>query len=274
LLLALHVDDFLCACCSAPLAEFLDTHECIKSDLNGLLKSDEPNVFLGTGVSLGGGVQHGDGGATVARSADGGIHVNCSAQILVATARLLPDLTDHSLTDTRVPMSPAHFDAMGRRLTPATPVTTSSAPATPDEGTWYRTTIGLVLWIQSRCRPDIAFAAHFLARSMSNPSKLHVAAAKHLLRYLHGTHALGLHFRTRTTPRAGGPPEAVVVYHDATFAGDRQDSSSVVGVAAFILRHALQHRRRALRSGQRAAFRRGPRRAPTRDRRDLPRHAR
>jgi hypothetical protein len=52
LLLALHVDDFLHACCSAPLAEFLDTHECIKRDLNGLLKSDEPNVFLGTGVSL------------------------------------------------------------------------------------------------------------------------------------------------------------------------------------------------------------------------------
>ena len=230
LLLALHVDDFLHACCSASIEEFLSTHESIKRDLNGLLKTNDPDIFLGTAVSLGGSAMRSDGGADIARAADGGIHVNCSAQILSATARLLPADDDRSLTDTRVPMSPAHFAAMNRRMPPADADCADEADAA-----WYRTTIGLILWIQSRCRPDVAFAAHYLARSMARPTKVHLAAATHLLRYLRGTHSLGLLFHPDAVARPGGVPREVVVFHDSTFAGDREDSSSVVGIAAFIL---------------------------------------
>jgi hypothetical protein len=54
--------------------------------LEGLLKLGDPDVFLGTGISLGGDEHDGTGGTTVTRDSGGGIHVNCSAPILTATA--------------------------------------------------------------------------------------------------------------------------------------------------------------------------------------------
>ena len=58
-------------------------------------------------------------------------------------------------------------------------------------------------------RYDIVYALNQLARAMSNPFKAHMAAAKHLLRYLAGTSNLSITYKqgeTRLTvfPDANG----------------------------------------------------------------------
>ena len=62
-------------------------------------------------------------------------------------------------------------------------------------------------------RPDIAAAANQLARFLAGPTRAHVTAAKHVLRYLQGTSDKGLTYsKTPTTPifdtQPGGTHEA------------------------------------------------------------------
>ena len=52
-------------------------------------------------------------------------------------------------------------------------------------------------------RHDIIFTVNQLARAMSKPSKLHKAAAKHLLLYLNGDTSRGNHVHYRV-PRTDG----------------------------------------------------------------------
>jgi hypothetical protein len=135
-------------------------------------------------------------------------------------------------------MSPAHFEQMGRRRTTADRKRDARDLVSAEQSTWYRTVVpvvGITLWFSSRCRPDIAVATHYLARSMSEPAVVHVAAAVHLLRYLRNTHGHGLYFQSGYVPVVGGPPWTMVIHHDATFASDRNDSSSVAGIAVFLM---------------------------------------
>jgi hypothetical protein len=92
--------------------------------------------------------------------------------------------------------------------------------------------MGVTIWIASRCRPDIAFATHFLSRSMCAPTTTHILAAVHLLRYLRGTHSHGLFFRVAGT--SGEIKRELIIYHDATFAGDPIDSSSIAAFVVFL----------------------------------------
>lgn len=52
--------------------------------------------------------------------------------------------------------------------------------------------VGKCMYLSTCTRPDIAFAVRELARFMSNYGQRHFAAAKHLLKYLQGTHSRGI----------------------------------------------------------------------------------
>jgi hypothetical protein len=147
-----------------------------------------------------------------------------------------------SKTDTRVPMSGATYQQLARAHG-------TRLDAGGEAASWFRSLMGTVNWIAARCRPDIAFATHFLSRGMCAPTDVHVTAAIHLLRYLHATHSHGLFFRASdasTTTRArhastsgltrghAPPRRELAVYHDATFASDPLDSSSVAAVVVFL----------------------------------------
>jgi hypothetical protein len=93
--------------------------------------------------------------------------------------------------------------------------------------------MGVTIWIAARCRPDIAFATHFLSRGVGAPTSTHIAAAIHLLRYLRDTHSHGLLFRIHKCDDAPSHRE-LIIYHDATFAGDPIDSSSVAAFVVFL----------------------------------------
>lgn len=56
----------------------------------------------------------------------------------------------------------------------------------------YCAIVGKCMYLSNCTRPDISFAIHELAKSMSNYGPKHFEAAKHLLRYLQGTRSRGI----------------------------------------------------------------------------------
>eukprot|EP00961_Rhodomonas_salina_P012561 169185-Rhodomonas_salina.1 len=70
-------------------------------------------------------------------------------------------------------------------------------PAVPDpeETRRYQQLIGGLMYAAVLTRPDISFAVNQCARFMSNPGPEHVAAAKHILKYLKGTKHLKLTYQ-------------------------------------------------------------------------------
>jgi hypothetical protein len=51
----------------------------------------------------------------------------------------------------------------------------------------YLSAIGSLLYLANTIRPDIAFSVNFLARFSRQPTKRHLTAIKHILKYLQDT---------------------------------------------------------------------------------------
>ena len=60
-------------------------------------------------------------------------------------------------------------------------------PLEKEEMQRFQAITGTVMYLEQVTRYDISYAFNQLARAMFKPSKAHMAAAKHLLRYLTGT---------------------------------------------------------------------------------------
>ncbi|CAB1120117.1 unnamed protein product [Ectocarpus sp. CCAP 1310/34] len=59
----------------------------------------------------------------------------------------------------------------------------------------YQAIIGSVMYLAQVTRYDIMYCASQFARAMSNPSKIHMGAAKHLLRYLSGSRDFSITYK-------------------------------------------------------------------------------
>jgi len=59
----------------------------------------------------------------------------------------------------------------------------------------YQAIVGSVMYLAQVTRYDIMYACRQLARALSKPSKVHMGAAKHLLRYLAGTKDFAITFK-------------------------------------------------------------------------------
>ena len=85
--------------------------------------------------------------------------------------------------------------------------------------------VGSIQYIAVVTRPDLAFAAHVLARHMAGSAKKHCLAVQHVMRYLLCTSDVGLTF-------SGSGGEAVVdVFSDADFA----NSASMKSVSGMVV---------------------------------------
>jgi Reverse transcriptase (RNA-dependent DNA polymerase)/Integrase core domain/GAG-pre-integrase domain/Zinc knuckle len=91
----------------------------------------------------------------------------------------------------------------------------------------YRSIIGGLLYLSVHTRFDIAFQVGKLARYMSAPTKHHLGAAHHVLRYLKGTTRMAVHF-----PRLKEGPSftSIRAYTDADLAGDKATLKSTTGM--------------------------------------------
>jgi len=97
----------------------------------------------------------------------------------------------------------------------------------------YRGIVGMLLYLSTNTRPDIAFAVSQVARFSNNPKKSHATAIKTILRYLKGT-------RTEGTTVTQTQDFNLDLYVDADFCGlfkqeDDRNPDSVRSRTGYIL---------------------------------------
>ena len=78
--------------------------------------------------------------------------------------------------------------------TPASQLALGSDPegAIMDEEWSYSSVVGMLLYLSTNTRPDIAFAVSQVARFSQSPRQVHAVAIKTIVRYLHGTSKFGI----------------------------------------------------------------------------------
>ncbi|KAE8229103.1 hypothetical protein CF326_g5936 [Tilletia indica] len=91
--------------------------------------------------------------------------------------------------------------------------------------TKYQAIIGCLAYLAQGTRPDLAFAVSTLGKFSSDPSEIHMVAAKRVLRYIRGTSGAKLSFGGQT----GKEEVELEGYVDADWAADRDDRRSTSG---------------------------------------------
>jgi hypothetical protein len=89
------------------------------------------------------------------------------------------------------------------------------------DSTHYKRIVGSLMYLTAT-RPDVMFAASLLSRYMEHPTKLHLQAARKILRYLKGTVDYGVFYKK-------GGNEELVAYTDSDYASDLDDRKSTSG---------------------------------------------
>ena len=87
--------------------------------------------------------------------------------------------------------------------------------------TLYRQIIGSLMYL-TNIRPDICFAVNTLSQYLIQPRRVHLVAAKHVMRYLKGTIDFGLYYDNSHEYRLYG-------YKDADWDGSILDRKSTSG---------------------------------------------
>jgi hypothetical protein len=83
------------------------------------------------------------------------------------------------------------------------------------DATLYRKIIGSLMYL-TNTRPDICFAVNTLSQFLVEPRRVHLVAAKHVMRYLKGTMDYGLSYD-------GDHDFTLIGYTDADWAGSVAD---------------------------------------------------
>ena len=87
--------------------------------------------------------------------------------------------------------------------------------------TQYRQIIGSLMYL-TNTRPDICFAVNTLSQYLVQPRRVHLVAAKHVMRYLKGTIDFGLYYDGKHDYRLYG-------YIDANWNGSVSERKSTSG---------------------------------------------
>ncbi|XP_047309920.1 secreted RxLR effector protein 161-like [Impatiens glandulifera] len=90
------------------------------------------------------------------------------------------------------------------------------------DSTTYRKLIGSLIYLNTR--PDITHSVSLLSRFLNEPSQIHFASAKRILRYLKGTKTQGIELKKESECKLVG-------YTDSDWAGsidDRKSTSSYI----------------------------------------------
>ena len=81
--------------------------------------------------------------------------------------------------------------------------------------------IGSLMYLMNM-RPDISFAVNTLSQFLTDPRRVHLIAAKHILRYLKGTVYYGLKYEENQKINLEG-------YVDSDWAGNAIDRKRILG---------------------------------------------
>ena len=97
----------------------------------------------------------------------------------------------------------------------------------PVDTTLYRSIVGSLRYLL-HTRPDLAFSVGMVSRYMEKPTTEHMAAVKHILRYVKGTLNLGCVYEKKE-----GSLE-LIGYSDSDLAGDTDDRKSTSSLIFFL----------------------------------------
>ena len=89
------------------------------------------------------------------------------------------------------------------------------------DSTLYKQIVGSLMYLIAT-RPDIMFSMSLISRYMENPTKIHLLAAKRILRYLQGTRDFGLFYKK-------GEKLELFGFTDSDYAGNQDDRRSTSG---------------------------------------------
>jgi hypothetical protein len=96
------------------------------------------------------------------------------------------------------------------------------------DATMYRSLVGSLRYLV-HTRPDISYAVGYVSRFMEDPRQEHLAAVKHLLRYVAGTTEYGLVY-----PKYTKGDNRLIGYSDSDLGGDVDERKSSAGVMFFL----------------------------------------
>ncbi|KAL8137868.1 hypothetical protein V2J09_003869 [Rumex salicifolius] len=100
------------------------------------------------------------------------------------------------------------------------------------DSTEYKQLIGSLLYLTAT-RPDVMFVVCLLSRFMSKPTRMHMQAAKRVLRYLKGTQEFGILYRKQEKG------QDLIAYTDSDYARDLDDRRSTSGYVFFLASGAI-----------------------------------
>lgn len=103
-----------------------------------------------------------------------------------------------------------------------------SSTCKPVDPTMYRSIVGSLRYL-THTRPDITYAVGIVSRYMEKPASDHLAAVKHILRYIKGTLNLGCFYG-----REEGMTMQLCGYSDSDHGGDLDDRKSTSGVIFYL----------------------------------------
>lgn len=83
----------------------------------------------------------------------------------------------------------------------------------------FRRLIGRLIFMVVATRPDIAFAVNQLSQYLAEPRRIHLAAGKHLLRYVKGTITYGITFGAKGR-------QGLIAYADSAYANSARNRST------------------------------------------------
>jgi len=83
---------------------------------------------------------------------------------------------------------------------------------------YYKKIVGSLMYL-TKIRPDLVYNVSLISRYMAKPTKLHLQAAKRILRYLKGTFDYGIMYKKVSS-------NDMVAYTDSDYAGDLDDRKS------------------------------------------------
>lgn len=147
-----------------------------------------------------------------------GMHVQRSGDDLLLSQRLfmLEILDRAGMTDCKPCSTPVDTN----------PKLSAAEGAPLVNGTDFRSLAGALQYL-TFTRPDIAYAVQQVCLHMHDPREPHLAALKHILRYVRGTLHLGLLLRPSTQSN-------LLVYSDVDWAGCSDTHKSTLGYAVFL----------------------------------------
>jgi hypothetical protein len=98
----------------------------------------------------------------------------------------------------------------------------------PVDSTEYRSLVGSLRYLVNT-RPDLSFSVGYVSRFMEKPHEEHLAAVKHILRYISGTKTHGVFY-----PRKKEGSTKLLGYTDSDLARDLDSRKSTSGVLFFL----------------------------------------